>query len=130
MAITGHYTPGHTPGGMSWSWYSCEKRRCAHFVYVDSLSAVSDETFRYSDSTRYRSAVGDFYWSFYIVRNLACDVLLTPHPDASNLWARLAERDSGRRDALYDAGACRAYANKARRAFDERLTRERQQSGE
>jgi metallo-beta-lactamase class B len=91
---------------------------------------VSDETFRYSDSTRYRTAIVDFYWSFYIVRNLACDVLLTPHPDASNLWGRLAERDSGKRDALYDTGACRAYANKGRRAFEDRLARERQPRGE
>jgi metallo-beta-lactamase class B len=130
VAITGHHTPGHTPGGMSWSWYSCEKRRCANFVYADSLSAVSDDTFRYTDSTRYRGAVGDFYWSFYIVRNLACDVLLTPHPDASNLWARLGARDAGKRDALYDASACRTYADKGRRAFEDRLARERQQTGE
>ena len=60
VAITGHYTPGHTPGGMSWSWYSCEKLRCANFVYADSLTAVADEGFRFSDSTRYRRAVRDF----------------------------------------------------------------------
>jgi metallo-beta-lactamase class B len=127
VAITGHYTPGHTPGGMSWSWYSCEKLKCANFVYADSLTAISDESFRYSDSTRYRKAMNDFRWSFYIVRNLFCDILLTPHPEASNMWGRLAQREAGKRDALYDTGACRAYSNKARIAFDERLARERKQ---
>lgn len=125
VAITGHYTPGHTPGGMSWTWYSCEKLQCANFVYADSLTAVSDEGFRYSGDTRYAGAAADFNWSFYIVRNLFCDILLTPHPEASNMWGRLAERDAGKRDALYDTGACRAYSNRARRAFDERLARER-----
>jgi len=128
VAITGHYTPGHTPGGMSWSWYSCEKLTCANFVYADSLTAVSDDSFRYSGGTRYPRAIADFNWSFYIVRNLFCDILLTPHPEASNMWGRLAQRDAGKRDALYDTGACRAYSNRARRAFDERLARERRQA--
>jgi metallo-beta-lactamase class B len=130
VAITGHYTPGHTPGGMSWSWYSCEKLRCANFVFADSLTAESAEGFRFTDSTRYRRAVGDFQWSFYIVRNLRCDILLTPHPEASNLWNRVAARDAGKQDALFDTNACRAYSNDARRAFDQRLQKERQIKGE
>jgi metallo-beta-lactamase class B len=130
VAITGHYTPGHTPGGMSWTWYSCEKLKCANFVYADSLTAVSDEGFRYSGDPRYAGAKADFNWSFYIVRNLFCDILLTPHPEASNLWGRLAEREAGKRDALYDTGACRAYSNRARRAFEERLAREQKQARE
>ena len=130
IAITGHATPGHTPGGMSWSWYSCEKLRCAYFVYADSLTAVSADGFRFSDSTRYRRAVRDFQWSFYIVRNLRCDILLTPHPDASNLWGRIAQRESGKQDALMDSSACRAYSNRAREAFDARLAKEREIKGE
>jgi metallo-beta-lactamase class B len=130
VAITGHYTPGHTPGGMSWSWYTCEKLRCAYFVYADSLTAVSADGFRFTDSTRYRRALADFQWSFYIVRNLRCDILLTPHPDASNLWGRLAKRDAGKQDALVDTNACRAYSNRARRAFDERIAKEREIAGE
>lgn len=130
VAITGHYTPGHTPGGMSWTWYSCEKLQCANFVYADSLTAVSDDTFRYSSGTRYSRAMADFGWSFYIVRNLFCDILLTPHPDASNMWGRLAQRDAGKRDALFDTGACRAYSNRARLAFEERIAREQKQRRE
>jgi|HigsolmetaAR201D_1030396.scaffolds.fasta_scaffold08163_3 metallo-beta-lactamase class B len=124
IAITGYYTPGHTPGGMSWSWYSCDKLECANFVYADSLTAISDPDFRYTDGTRYRTALSDFRWSFRIVRNLYCDILLTPHPEASDLWGRLARRDAGQRDALYDMDACRAYSNRARQAFEERLARE------
>lgn len=130
VAITGYYTPGHTPGGMSWSWWTCERLRCAYFVYADSLTAVSADGFRFSDTPRYRRALTDFLWSFYIVRNLRCDILLTPHPGASNLWGRLAERDAGKRDALIDGGACRAYSNGAARDFDERIQREREHGGE
>jgi metallo-beta-lactamase class B len=130
IAITGHSTPGHTPGGMSWSWYTCEQLRCGYFVYADSLTAVSADGFRFTDSTRYRQAVSDFRWSFYIVRNLRCDILVTPHPEASNLWERVAKRDAGNPDALLDTNACRAYSNRAREAFDARLAKERQIAGE
>jgi metallo-beta-lactamase class B len=41
VAVTAHSTPGHTPGGTSWTWRSCEQSRCLNFVYADSLSPVS-----------------------------------------------------------------------------------------
>lgn len=138
VAITGHATPGHTPGGMSWSWYSCEQQRCAYFVYADSLTAVSADGFRFSDATRYRRAVQDFQWSFHVVRNLRCDILLTPHPESSNLWTRIAGRDSSefaaRRGAgnagLVDSNACRDYSSRSRAAFEKRIEQERRSLGE
>ena len=47
-------TPGHTTGSTSWTWTSCEKKRCLHMVYADSLTAVSAPTFRFGDHPRYR----------------------------------------------------------------------------
>src|SRR5215210_7884442 len=41
LAITPHYTPGHTPGAITWTWQSCEGATCKNMVYADSLSAVS-----------------------------------------------------------------------------------------
>jgi metallo-beta-lactamase class B len=130
VAVTGHYTPGHTPGGMSWTWNSCEKRNCANFVYADSVTPVSDDGFRYSGDARYPRAAADFRRSFYVISNLSCDILITPHPEASSLWERLAARDAGKRNALFDTGACRAYADRGRRLLEERLARERAPVGE
>ena len=42
-------TPGHTVGGTSWQWQSCEDGRCLSIAYVDSLSPVSRPGYRYSD---------------------------------------------------------------------------------
>jgi metallo-beta-lactamase class B len=28
VTVTAHFTPGHTPGGTSWTWRSCEDARC------------------------------------------------------------------------------------------------------
>jgi metallo-beta-lactamase class B len=50
LALTAHFTPGHTPGGTTWTWQSCEKERCLNIVYADSLTAVSSANFRFSSS--------------------------------------------------------------------------------
>ena len=49
LAITARLTPGHTPGGASWTWRSCEGERCLDVVYADSLTAVSADEFRFSE---------------------------------------------------------------------------------
>jgi metallo-beta-lactamase class B len=37
IELTAHMTPGHTPGGTSWTWQSCEANVCYGMVYADSL---------------------------------------------------------------------------------------------
>ena len=120
--ITAHYTPGHTPGSTAWSWMSCEGERCLHMVYADSLSAVSAPKFRFSDHPRY---LAGFRRSIAVVAALPCDILLTPHPGASDFWKRVQRRKSTRNAALLiDRRACRRYAASASEDLRARLARE------
>ena len=48
LALTPHATPGHTPGGTSWTWQSCDAGHCLNLVYMDSLSPVSADRFKYT----------------------------------------------------------------------------------
>ena len=118
-------TAGHTPGGTSWSWTSCEGSRCLQLVYADSQSPISADDFRFSNSTAYPRAVADFEAGFATLEQLRCDVLITPHPDASGLWARIAKRDAGDAEALRDTTACVKYAAAARDRLATRLATER-----
>jgi metallo-beta-lactamase class B len=123
ISIMAHATPGHTPGGTSWTWRSCEKARCLAMAYVDSLTALGHEGFRYSDDP---ARVASFRQSFATVAALPCDILITPHPEASGFMRKIAARDRDRSpDALVDTGACRAYAAAARPRFEARLVEER-----
>lgn len=116
IGLTVHATPGHTPGGTSWTWRSCEGRDCRTIAYVDSISAVSADAYRFSDHPAY---VATFRATLDKVAALPCDILITPHPSASNLFARLAG------DApLVDQNACRAYADGAGQRLNERLAKE------
>jgi metallo-beta-lactamase class B len=124
ITITAHFTAGHTPGGTSWSWRSCEKGRCLDLVYADSQTPVSADGFYFTRSRTYPWALSDFEHGFQVLERLPCDILLTPHPAASRLWERVAARQAGDADALVEPGACRAYAAAAREQLTARLERE------
>lgn len=124
LALTAHFTPGHTPGGTSWSWKSCDQGRCLDFVYADSQTPVSAEEFLFTRSRTYPSVLDDFARGFAVLERLRCDVLLTPHPGASRLWERTAARDSGTAQALVDPDACRRYAAAARQQLARRVASE------
>jgi metallo-beta-lactamase class B len=122
LDITAHYTPGHTPGSTSWTWTSCEGSRCLHMVYADSLSTVSARTYRFSDHPGYLTR---FRRSIATVAALPCDILLTPHPDASDFWRRVQHgKSAGGFPPLIDRGACRRYAAEDKRALNARLRQE------
>ena len=120
IAITAHATPGHTPGAMSYTWTACasddEPPACRRIAYVDSLSPVSADNYRFSDHPQ---TIAAFRTSISKVSQLPCDELLTPHPSASSLIEKL-------RDGMLGApGQCQRYAAALTAALDKRLSKER-----
>lgn len=125
VTITAHYTPGHTTGSTSWTWSECGGGQCLRMVYADSLTAIAAPGYHFSEHPR---RVAGFRQAIATVAGLPCDVLLTPHPDASGFWGKVARRKSAGDSApLVDADACRAYASSAAEALDARLAEERAQ---
>ena len=121
LSITAHLTPGHTPGGTSWSWRSCEGSRCLDIVYADSLNPVSADGFRYTDSPLLKA----FEKSHATVDGLKCDILLVPHPAFARVLEKLAAREAGKADAFIEPGACKAYVATARTNLARRVETER-----
>ena len=115
LALTARFTPGHTPGGTSWTWKSCEGARCLNMVYADSVSAVARPGYRFSD---HQEILAQFAKSFAWLESVPCDVLITPHPDASDLFERVG---AGK---LVDGGACRRLAAEGREGLKQRLAKE------
>lgn len=113
-------TPGHSPGGTSWTWQSCDKGNCLQFVYADSLGSVSSDTYKFTDHPEY---VAIFRSSIDKVASLSpCDVLITPHPSQSRFFERLSGTE-----ALVDTSGCKNYALAARDRLQSRLTKETSQ---
>jgi len=109
-------TPGHTPGGTTWRWRSCEAERCLWIVYADSFTPLTAPGFRYTTNRAYADGPTDFPRSIARWRSMPCDVLITPHPMGSSLWERL-----GGKAPLVDSAACSAYADKAEVSWKNRL---------
>lgn len=125
LAVTAHFTPGHTPGGTSWTWRSCEKNRCLDLVYADSLNSVSADDYRFSGDEIHGSRVDSFLQSIERVAKLPCDILIAPHPGLIDLDAKLARwKEDPKVNPLIDAGACKAYAAGARDRLAKRVTEE------
>jgi len=108
-------TPGHTPGALTWHWESCYAGICRSMVYADSLTPVSRDDYRFVDHPAYLAA---FRASIAKVAAFPCDILLTPHPSASDMVHRLllAKVDG--------PNQCRDYAAALTKRLDTRLAKE------
>lgn len=116
LSLVAHFTPGHTGGGTSWTWKSCDGPRCLNMVYADSLTPVSAPKFRFTGKP---ALLKQFDQSYAALAGLPCDILITPHPEASDLWARLEKPDG-----LVDPAACGRYVEASRERLRKRLEEE------
>lgn len=116
LRFTAHFTPGHTPGSLSWTWTDTRDGRPVRIAYADSLSAPG---YRLVDNPRFPRIVDAYRASFATIRALPCDLLVTPHPDFSG-WNWADERNPHPKPVT-----CATYADTAERKFDEQLAKER-----
>ena len=128
LTLTAHMTPGHTPGGTTWTWTSCEDQRCLNVVYADSLNPYASGDFRYKGKGAGKGGSPDVSASFEAsiakVAALPCDIIIPVHPGTTDVLGKAAKR-SGTDNPLIDANACRAYAAEAGGMLAKRLAKER-----
>jgi metallo-beta-lactamase class B len=116
VRFTAHFTPGHTPGSLSWTWTDSRDGRPLRIAYVDSVSAPG---YQLLGNPRRPHAVEDYRRGFAAIRALPCDLLLTPHPDGSG-W----DYASGATTPAAPVD-CAAYAAAGERRLDAQLDAER-----
>lgn len=108
--ITAVATPGHSPGGMSWTWQSCDHaEHCRDVVYLDSLNAVSHDDYRFST---HPATVDALRGSIQRIAALPCDVAVAAHPDQLPT-------------AMGKESRCERYAAQAAHRLEMRLESER-----
>ena len=124
LSITANFTPGHTPGSTTWTWKSCEGKQCLNIVYADSISAVSADGFRFTDSPE---RVNAFRRSISRLGELPCDIVISTHPSATNLDEKIKKRAAEKSgpDPFVDHG-CKVLAATAMKGLDARIAQEKQ----
>lgn len=116
LRLTAHFTPGHTPGSTSWTWNDQRDGKPLRIAYVDSLSTPG---YQLVNNPRYPRIADDFRHAAAVVRNLPCDLLLTPHPDASG-W-----KPTNTNAPNPNPMSCRSYADGALSKFEAELAKQR-----
>ena len=91
-----------------------------HMAYAHSLTAIAPNGRSFSRNPLYPTARADVERSIATVEGLECDVLVSAHPDFSDLWERKA------RATFVDRDACRKYATSAREWLAKTLAAEAQ----
>lgn len=152
LAITPHFTPGHTPGSTTWTWQSCQPSRpeaasarsrrsspatvraeadegakCLNMVYADSISAVSAPGFRFTD---HPALVTQMRRSITRVGELPCDVMVSTHPQFTRIDEKLTRRAAmkpGDVDPFIDPQLCQAYSATFMKSLETRLADEQKQ---
>jgi metallo-beta-lactamase class B len=115
VRLTAHFIPGHTPGSLAWTWDDTRDGTSLRVAYVDSLTAPG---YRLIGNPRHPRIVDDFRRSFASVRTLPCDLLVTPHADASG-WDFANAANPHPRPMT-----CQAYADVAAGALEALLQAE------
>jgi metallo-beta-lactamase class B len=125
-AITAHFTPGHAPGGVSWSWQSCEDQRCLNIVYGDSLHAVSTDGYHFSADANHGDLTASLRKSIQTIAALPCDILISAHPDQSELQNQLKRAQTQPTpNPFIDPHACKNYAANGLAFLEARVAREK-----
>jgi metallo-beta-lactamase class B len=146
LSITAHMIPGHSPGSAAYTWRSCspsrpkaasvESRRrspdsiqaeadangtCLNMVYADSLTSVSAPGFKYG------ARLESFRRSIEKVAALPCDIVLSPHPQFTDVDRKLKQRAGLKGDGpdpFIDPDGCRAYAADGMKRLEARIAAE------
>lgn len=117
LSLTAIATPGHTAGALSWQWRSCEQDHCVSIVYADSLSPMSRDDYHFSDHPSYVEAYKEGLGK---LAKLDCQILIAPHPSASQMRERLAAPEG-----LIDPHSCETYTNSVSKRLSKRLLKEK-----
>lgn len=126
LRFTAHTTPGHTPGGVTWTWQSCESGKCLDVVYADSLTMISSDGFYFSGGAGYPDMSASVRATFAKVAGLKCDIVIAAHPSATDAFAKAAAK-TAQVNPFIDPEGCRKLVAGAAKKFEERLLREREE---
>ena len=122
LALVAHMIPGHTPGSTAYTWRSCENEKCLMIVYADSLTSPSAPGFKYG-----KERLEIFRQSIGRVADLPCDIVLSPHPQFTQVDEKLkrrAELKGQGPDPFIDPNGCRAYAADGMKRLEARILEE------
>ena len=108
-SVVARFTPGHSPGAISWRWEECEEDACLSLVFTDGMGPFSAEDYRWTDHPEY---LADYRESVAWLESVDVDICLAAHPSQMRLIERIQE------GKLVDRNICREGGASIRERID------------
>jgi metallo-beta-lactamase class B len=124
VALTPHFTPGHTKGCTTWTMTVHDRGQLRHVVFACSLSTPDYQVVK---NPKYPTIQNDLATSFATMRALPCDIFLAAHPwefELDRKRAALAADPKAAQNPFVDPAGYRAYIDRAEAALQERVAQQ------
>jgi metallo-beta-lactamase class B len=127
VAMTPHFTPGHTKGCTSWSATFKVDGVPRQALFVCSVSALPQ--FNLAGDPNYPTQVADFEATFAKLKRLPCELFLGPHGNFYNMAAKRERQKAGGPNPFIDPAGCKAYIDTGEANFRRKLAADRAAKG-
>jgi metallo-beta-lactamase class B len=122
--LTARLTPGHTPGCTTWTMTARERLRKYEVVVMCSASVPT--SYQLIGNQKYPNAADDYRRTFSLLDEMNADIFLAAHGSMFDLLKKIDRMRAGEKpNPFIDPAALKAYADRARAAFEKTLARQR-----
>ncbi|MGD9914429.1 MAG: subclass B3 metallo-beta-lactamase [Rhizobiaceae bacterium] len=122
VRLTAVLTAGHSKGCTTWWGDLPDAGTTRRVVFPCSLTVAGNVLV---GNKAYPGIVEDYRRSFDRLDGMQADIVLTAHPEFSDIFGRRDRGDAGDAEAFVDTGALKRLVDKARQAFDKDLAKAR-----
>ena len=118
--LTAHLTPGHTPGCTTWTMTVTERGRPLTVMFLGSVSVAGNLL---TCNHAYPGIVTEFRATLAKLARMKADIVLTGHPEVSDMFARAAKAQAGDADAFVDPAQLGEIVAVAKMDFEAELVK-------
>lgn len=116
--IIAQFTPGHSPGAVSWTWQECQADQCHTLLFTDGMGPFAATDYRWSNHPEYLTA---YRTSLAWLETAEVDICLSAHPSQMRLMERIEK------GALVDPEVCSKNAIATQKRIDMIVQKEKEQ---
>jgi metallo-beta-lactamase class B len=118
--LTAHLTPGHTPGCTSWSTTVRDGDSRLQVLFLCSITVAGNTLV---GNRAYPAIAADYEATFAKLSAMKADIVLTSHPEMSDVLGREARAEAGDRQAFIDPAALATIVAQAKSDFEDALAK-------
>src|ERR1700737_1586526 len=123
VALTAHWTPGHTKGCTTWTMKARDGAKQYDVVIVGSPNVT--DGFKLVNNTLYPNIADDYARMFRVLKSLPCDIFLGAHGNYYGMEAKFARMKPGALNPFIDPAGYKNYISDKEQEFSAYLEKQK-----